>query len=119
MSVSLNADGSYRIEFQGGLVATTNVPELVVDTTELLGAFDVDFGASLGDFAGIETQGQFKLIADLMVQMTLGLDLNPSEALEIGPPIFLGNVAEVRVSTPIGSSDFVTQIPTIHPSSAV
>jgi len=51
------------------------------------GGFNVDFGASLGDLAGIHASGDIIPIANLLAQATFGIDLSPSQNLDVGPQI--------------------------------
>jgi hypothetical protein len=57
-------DDVYEITFKGGF-AETNVATLVSDSTQLMGAFGFDLGASLGDLASVETSGSFSPLVTL------------------------------------------------------
>ncbi|MGH7339389.1 MAG: hypothetical protein ACREKH_02775, partial [Candidatus Rokuibacteriota bacterium] len=101
VDVSVTKDGkSYTVLFDQGVLAGTNVPQMVSDSRELLGALDLDFGASLGDLATLKTEGSFSAIASLTTGITFGLDLNPGQQLAIAPIVFApGPVIEVRTLT--------------------
>ena len=87
VEVEKDDDKQYEITFKGGF-ADSNVPTLVADATELMGAFGFDLGASLGDLASIETSGSFSPLANLHAAITFGLDLSPSQELAVGPQAF-------------------------------
>ncbi|TMC67653.1 MAG: hypothetical protein E6J13_16180 [Chloroflexi bacterium] len=102
VDVSVTQDGKiYTVLFDQGVLAGTNVPQMVSDSSELLGALSLDFGASLGDLATLKTEGSFSAIASLTTGITFGLDLNPSQELAIAPVVFApGPKVEVRTLTP-------------------
>ena len=75
----------YTITFQGDFttgVAGTSLPLVVA------GGFDLDFGQSLGDLAGIKTTGSVIPLAGLFAKAGFGIDLSPSQSLEISPAVF-------------------------------
>ncbi|HSC96389.1 MAG TPA: LEPR-XLL domain-containing protein, partial [Burkholderiales bacterium] len=113
IDVSVTRDGKlYTVLFDQGLLAGTDVPQLVSDSSELLGELRLDFGASLGDLATLKTEGSFSAIASLTTGITFGLDLNPSQKLAIAPVVFApGPVVEVRASTQ-GNGD-VAEVQTV------
>jgi len=87
--VSVTQEGkTYTITFDGPNVQNKNLQQLVSDATNLTGAFAVDFGANLGEFASVETSGTFGLEAMLTAGLTFGIDLDPSQAIEITPDVF-------------------------------
>ena len=48
------------------------------------GGFSLDFGASLGDLASVQTTGDIIPLAELIAQATFGINLNPSSSLTVG-----------------------------------
>jgi len=90
-------DKEYEITFKGGF-ADANVATLESDSTQLMGAFGFDLGASLGDLASVSTSGSFSPLVNLNAGITFGLDLGPSQELTIVPPVF-GPAPAVSVVT--------------------
>ena len=78
------------------------MPLLTTDAVDLAGSFSLDFGAQLGDLAGITTTGSYTLLASLVAGMTFGLDLNASQSIEINPAVYTP-APVVRVDLPAGS----------------
>jgi len=52
------------------------------------GGFNVDFGASLGSLAGVHTTGDIIPLASLLAQATFGIDLSPSQSLDVSPATY-------------------------------
>jgi len=98
VDVSVTKDGKvYTVVFNGTGLAGTNIPQMVSDSSELLGALRLDFGTSLGDLATLKTEGSLSAFASLATGITFGLDLNPSQDLSIAPVVFApGPKVEVR-----------------------
>ncbi|MGH9893526.1 MAG: hypothetical protein ACREA0_16370, partial [bacterium] len=116
-AVSVEKDGDvYVVTFDGALVANRNVTQLVSDATELAGSFALDFGASLGDIAGITTNGDFSVLADLNAGLMLIIDLNPSQKIEITPPTY-SPVPSVSVERPAGETSNAVQIVSVRNAS--
>jgi Ca2+-binding RTX toxin-like protein len=111
--VTVNKSGStYTIEFTAGK-GNQALPVLVSDATQLAGAFPLDFGASLGDFASVKTTGSFSLAATLDAGLTFGIDLHPSENLQITPPVYSPST-DVTVTLPDNATANSVQIVTVH-----
>jgi hypothetical protein len=100
-AVQLSEPGKvYGIQFDGAAIAGRNIPQLVSDSSELLGELGLDFGTSLGDLASLTTEGGFRAIASLNAGITFGLDLNPDQELTLAPIVFApGPAIEVRTIT--------------------
>src|SRR5262249_15402046 len=53
------------------------------------GGFDLDFGASLGNLAGVETSGSVIPLVGLFAHATFGINLSsPSQASDVSPNVF-------------------------------
>jgi len=72
----------------------------------------LDFGASLGDFASVQTDGSFGLAAVLDTGLTFGINLSPSDELIITPALFSPDTG-VSVSQAEGVTDYTIQKLTI------
>jgi Ca2+-binding RTX toxin-like protein len=102
----------YTVEFKGAL-ANTNVAQLVADSSQLAGLFTVNFGTSLGGFAGITSGGSYSIAANLDTMLTFVIDLDPSTAIQLAPPVFQPGPA-VDVVLPDGAADNKVQIVTVR-----
>jgi hypothetical protein len=102
----------YRIEFVNTL-ADKAEPLIQSDATNLAGAFPLDFGTTLGDFASLKTTDKFSMAASLTAGLTFGIDLNPSQKLEITPPVAAPKT-DVTVRLPDGAITNAVQIVTVH-----
>src|SRR5207247_4455400 len=74
---------TYYVVTLGGSLTSSNVKRIAA-----AGGFSVDFGASLGSLAGVQTTGDIIPLATLLAQATFGVDLSPSQNLDVGPVIF-------------------------------
>ncbi len=52
------------------------------------GGFSLDFGATLGGLASLTTTGSVIPLAELIANITFGINLNPSSAISVGPEQF-------------------------------
>ncbi len=68
------------------------------DPVGLAGGFSLDFGASLGSLASVQTTGDIIPLAQLIAQATFGINLNPSSSLTVAPSQFQSG-PRVDVST--------------------
>ncbi|HET7129920.1 MAG TPA: hypothetical protein VFJ93_12675, partial [Gaiellaceae bacterium] len=59
-----------------------------VKTIGAAGGFSIDFGASLGGLAGVQTTGSIIPLARLVANFTFGVNLTPSSAIAVGPAQF-------------------------------
>ncbi|MEJ2131025.1 MAG: hypothetical protein P8Y95_05235, partial [Gammaproteobacteria bacterium] len=84
--------GELTITFDDSL---GNVPQL-----GFAGELDIDFGASLGDFASVATRGSVGLAAVLDGGLTFGIDLTPSDPIQIAPAVAQTETTRVVVTTP-------------------
>ena len=79
------APTTYTIVFQGAFTSGSGKDALPL---VVAGGFDLDFGQSLGDLAGIKTTGSVIPLAGLFAKAGFGIDLSPSQSLEISPAVF-------------------------------
>ncbi|MDX1384599.1 MAG: hypothetical protein R3190_13185, partial [Thermoanaerobaculia bacterium] len=107
--------GVFAIAFIGAL-AGTDVDPLVADATQLMGAFSVDLGTSLGELVDIETSGSFNLLATLDAGLTFVLDLDPSRAIQISPAL-PDTAADAVVERGAGAVDDRLQLLTVSNAS--
>ena len=92
----------YAITFSG-LLGNKNVELLIVNADQLARGFPLDFGASLGDIANVETTGTIILAAGFDTGFKFGIDLSQNTKIEITPPLFKpDNTAQVVVETTTG-----------------
>ncbi len=108
----MNAPNVYAIEFESAL-ADKQQPLLVSDASQLAGTFPLNFGASLGSFAGVQTSGSISVAASLNAGLTFGIDLFPSQTIQITPPVF-GPTTGATVKLPEGATTNTVQIVTVH-----
>lgn len=96
VTVTDNGDGTKTIEFNSSL-ASVDVPQLVTDSTQLVGAFPLDFAADLEELTGLQSDSSYALEGDLSTKMTFGVDLDPSAAVEISPSVNSPEDANVTI----------------------
>ncbi len=101
-----------EVTFRGAL-ANTNVALMTSDATDLAGSFSFNLGAALGPIAGIQTQGTFTLLASLIAGMSIGLDLNPNQALEVTPAVYTP-IVSATADVPVGATTNATQVLTFQ-----
>ncbi|MEX2645398.1 MAG: choice-of-anchor D domain-containing protein [Gaiellaceae bacterium] len=111
IAVSSGGTNVYVVTFQGAY-ANTNVGMLTTDAVDLAGAFSLNFGASLGDLAGISTSGSFTILAALSAAMTFGINLSASQAIEITPGVYTPAIG-LTVELPAGATNNTIQIITL------
>src|SRR6266581_6874486 len=74
---------TYYVVTLGGSITGSNAKRIAA-----AGGFNVDFGANLGSLAGVQTTGDIIPLASLLAQATFGIDLSPSQNLDVGPVVF-------------------------------
>ena len=80
-----------------------------LDQLGFAGEQNLNFGASLGDFAGVSTTGSIGMAAALSTGLTFGINLTPDQAVQIAPVNATPqNQGSVTVSLP-NTSSFSTQ----------
>ena len=104
VSFNLSDSGIFTVTFASSL---GNVAQL-----GFAGELLLDFGAGLGDFASIETDGSFGLAAVLDTGLTFGINLSPSDELIITPALFSPDTG-VSVSQKVGVTDNTVQVLTV------
>ena len=105
-----STDNGYEIEFVNP--GMRDVPSLISDAADLIG-FPIDFGASLGGMTDIQTSGAFGIAAGLNAELTFGIDLSPSQTLELTPQVY-APAEGVTVTRPLGATDNHVQIITVR-----
>ncbi len=111
-------DEIYTITFKGAL-QHMNVPLLIVNADELARGIPLDFGASLGDIANVQTDGDIILSAGFDTGFVFGVNLNQSTKIEITPPLFKpDNTAQVLVETATGGTSNLNEVQKIHVNNA-
>ena len=79
----------------GELAFPMSFAEMFMDTVA------VNFGASLGDFADFQTFGDLQFNADVNGALTFGVNLAPSDAIEVTPAVF---APENNVTVTVGNA---------------